>query len=419
MNKTLLLFALLFGFIPVGSSQVLTEANSPLLDSLFEKSTDAFKNVLFQPELYKYQIVYSRIDRSSGKPVVTNHFYNFDKSQYLYPASFAKIATSILAFQKIESYKKQGIDIHTPMVTDSAYECQTSKYWDETQPLGRPSINGYVKKMMLTSDNEAYNRAYEFVGYDYYYDELFKRGMEKTRIVQRFEYPCDSLGYYITNPVRFLDSSGKTIFEQALAEGRHRLRNPYGEVWMGSAYYNDNFLYPFSRSFLLNNFVPLDELQRTMQIFYLPESVPANQRFKLSNENSNLLKKYMGMWPRESRYPSYDLPDHFKKYFLMGNGSPLPANSDIRIYNHIARAYGVIGDCAYIVDFKNNVEFMVSCIMYCNADDVLNDDTYEYEIGVNFLTELGKILYNHEMNDPNRLKKSSLGLLPLKVLYMK
>lgn len=399
--------------------QTLTEPNSPLLDSLFEKASDPFKTVLYQPELYKYQVVFSRIDRSGRTPKITHHYYNFDKSQYLYPASFAKIPTSILAFQKMETYRKTGINVFTPMVTDSAYECQTSVYYDETQPLGRPSIDGYVKKMMLVSDNDAYNRTYEFVGYDYFYDELAKRGMEKTRIVQRFEYPCDSLGYYITNPVRFLDSAGKTIFEQPLGVGRHRLRNPYGEVWMGSSYYNEDYLYPFPRSFLLNNFVPLDELQRMMQIFYIPESVPSSQRFNLSGDNANRLKRYMGMWPRESTYPKYDLPDNFKKYILMGNGAPLPQGSDIRIFNHIARAYGVIGDCAYVVDFNNNVEFMVSCIMYCNENDILNDDTYEYEIGVNFMSELGRILYNYELNDPSTKLKSNLPLLPLKALYLK
>jgi hypothetical protein len=53
---------------------------------------------------------------------------------------------------------------------------------------------------------------------------------------------------------------------------------------------------------------------------------------------------------------------------------------------------------AYIVDFKNKIEFMVSGNIYVNSDGVLNDDKYEYvETGYPFFKEMGNIIYKYEL----------------------
>ena len=35
-------------------------------------------------------------------------------------------------------------------------------------------------------------------------------------------------------------------------------------------------------------------------------------------------------------------------------------------------------DCARIYDQKNNVEFMLSAVIYANEDEVINDGKYDY-----------------------------------------
>jgi len=60
-------------------------------------------------------------------------------------------------------------------------------------------------------------------------------------------------------------------------------------------------------------------------------------------------------------------------------------------------------DIAYVADFKNKVEFMVSAVIYVNSDGILNDDKYEYEeIGYPFFKELGDILYGYELTRKRR-----------------
>jgi hypothetical protein len=53
---------------------------------------------------------------------------------------------------------------------------------------------------------------------------------------------------------------------------------------------------------------------------------------------------------------------------------------------------------AYIVDFDNKVEFMLTGTIYVNKDGVLNDNKYEYEeTGYPFFKEVGNIIYQHEL----------------------
>ena len=70
----------------------------------------------------------------------------------------------------------------------------------------------------------------------------------------------------------------------------------------------------------------------------------------------------------------------------------------MRVFNKTGWSYGFLTDVAYIVDFKNNVEFMLSGVIYVNSDGIINDDKYEYkETGYPFFKEVGEIIYNYEL----------------------
>ncbi len=108
----------------------------------------------------------------------------------------------------------------------------------------------------------------------------------------------------------------------------------------------------------------------------------------------------MSMYPRESKFPKYsekDYKDSYKKYFIYGDKSTRIESDSVKIYNVVGQAYGFLSDIAYITDTKNNIEFMLSAVIYLNKDEVLNDGVYEYDtIGFPFLAELGRLVYNYE-----------------------
>ncbi len=78
-------------------------------------------------------------------------------------------------------------------------------------------------------------------------------------------------------------------------------------------------------------------------------------------------------------------------------------NPNIRIFNKVGDAYGFLLDNAYFVDFKNGVEFILTATIYCNEDEIFNDDQYDYEdIGFPFFTHLGEVFYQKELNRPKK-----------------
>jgi hypothetical protein len=96
-------------------------------------------------------------------------------------------------------------------------------------------------------------------------------------------------------------------------------------------------------------------------------------------------------------YDSVSFFDSYAKFFFFraGHGSIPPY---IRSFNKPGWSYGFLTDIAYIADFKNGVEFMLSGTIYVNRDGVLNDDKYEYEeIGWPFFKEVGEIIYRYEL----------------------
>jgi hypothetical protein len=98
--------------------------------------------------------------------------------------------------------------------------------------------------------------------------------------------------------------------------------------------------------------------------------------------------------------------DGFRK-FLMFADTPDRIPENIRIFNKVGLAYGYTSDCAYIVDYENKVEFFLSALIYTNKDGILNDGKYEYiTIGLPFIAQLGRIVYNYELVNRKQNKVS-------------
>jgi hypothetical protein len=80
-------------------------------------------------------------------------------------------------------------------------------------------------------------------------------------------------------------------------------------------------------------------------------------------------------------------------------------NGDVRIFHKSGEAYGFLTDVCYVVDFKNNVEFMLSATIHCNTDGIYNDDHYDYETtGFPFLKNLGRVFYDYELKRERKYK---------------
>jgi hypothetical protein len=106
----------------------------------------------------------------------------------------------------------------------------------------------------------------------------------------------------------------------------------------------------------------------------------------------------MHVLPKEVGYDPVEFYDSYVKFFMFGDTKEdMPEH--IKIYNKVGYAYGTLTDCAYILDSKNKVEFMLTATILANKDGIFNDNIYEYDdIGIPFLAELGREIYTFELN---------------------
>jgi len=67
------------------------------------------------------------------------------------------------------------------------------------------SIAHYIRKILLVSDNDAFNRLYEFMGQQDLNQSLRQKGYLDTRIVHRLETALSKSQNQWTNPLRFVN----------------------------------------------------------------------------------------------------------------------------------------------------------------------------------------------------------------------
>lgn len=373
---------------------------------LQEKASPQLKAILANPDTFRFQLIYTQIDRDkNNNPHFTNYTYRLNSEEYFNPASTVKMPLALLALEKLNAMKKTGVTKYTDMITDSAWSRQTRVLTDSSSVSGLPSIAHYIKKIFLVSDNDAYNRLYEFLGQQYINEQLWKKGYTDVRITRRFVTMNEEENRH-TNPIHFMNGN-KLVYEQPAAESKLEFKFP-SPILIGRAYYDrDEKLVNAPMDFTRHNNISLQDLQQILQSVLFPQSVSPAQRFNLKEDDYKMLYRYMSELPSESKHPLYDTTEYFDsytKFFLFKSGErKIP--SYMRVFNKTGWSYGFLTDVAYIVDFEHGVEFMLSGVIYVNSDGILNDNKYEYkETGYPFFKEVGEIIYEHELHRTRKYK---------------
>ncbi|MBC3538089.1 serine hydrolase [Rufibacter sp. H-1] len=410
------------GLLLLGSTLASAQSKpDKFLAQLLEKHTEKFKTLLEQPEKYRIQILYTQINRDKNNtPSFKTFAYRVNAQEYFNPASTVKLPGLLMALEKVNTLMVPGLTKETTMLTDSAYAGQTKVLEDTSSASGFPSIAHYIKKILVTSDNDAYNRLYEFVGQEPLNEGLKAKGYSSLRLPIRLAtfLPIELDQY--TNPMRFIQN-GQVVYQQGLVKSGKSYQNPTPILMGKGNMTNDDVLVMEPRDFAFSNTFALEDQHLMLRAILFPETVPAKNRFNLTPDDYRFVYQYMSQLPRETAYPRYsekEYPDAFVKYLLYGGPTRterIPGN--IRIFNKIGQSFGFLTDNAYVVDFEHNVEFMLSATVHVNEDGIYNDGKYEYDaIGFPFLRDLGQVVYNYELQ---RKKKHQPDLSRFKLVYDK
>ena len=372
-------------------SEGLTDA---FMEKLLGRNPAYFKNILQNRDSLEVQVIYTQIDRGANNfPTFRDYYFNVDPTRYFYPASTVKLPVALLALQRLQELKAPGLDWTTTMLTDTAYDGQTMVLNDPSSVDGRPSIGQYIKRIFLTSDNDAFNRLYEWLGPAYINARLHQMGYTDVQIRHRLNVVLREDQNRRTNPVRFVDAGDRPVWQEPAQTDTTNYTSRTDTV--GGV--------DFSRK----NRISLNDLHGILRSVLFPETVPESRRFNIGADGYRYLYRCMSELPGETRYPAYDsaeIWDTYVKYILFG-GRKVSVPRQIRIFNKIGQAYGYLLDVAYVIDTANKVEFMVSAVIRCNPDGQLGDGHYAYDsLGFPFLQHLGEVIYRYELDRPRKYK---------------
>ncbi len=384
------------------------QVNDSFLEGLMKQKPAQFDELLNNPNEYRVQIFYTQIDRDKNNiPHFKEFSYRLNPAEYFYPASTVKMPLSIMALDKINTLHIPELTKSSTLYYDSVGGRQETIYNNAYAQNGKQTIEEAIKEIFLVSDNNAANRLFEFIGQENIHKKLAEKGYKDAYIRNRLELGRTQDESRQTQAIDFFNDNGKKIYHQDAQYNKQPL--PNYNAFLGKGYYNSNdSLVMGPMDFSVKNRIYLNDLHHILQSVLFFDQTPIQKRFNLTKEDRAFLLKWMHTVPTESQYPTYDSADYWPSYckfmYMGAEKGPIPPN--IKIFNKPGDAYGFLLDISYIVDTVNKVEFMLSAVIYCNKDGIINDSKYDYDtVGYPFYKNLGHLIYDYEL----KRKKSYLA----------
>jgi len=407
LRKTTLtiLVLLLFKNIQTSWAQIPNgETPSNLLDTIL-RSNSSLQSVISNKDKFRIQIIYSRISKDSkGEIVLTHYSFNENENNYFYPASLVKLPLSIFAIEKMNGLKSIGVSLESKLSIDSNYTCQKAVTEDILSNNHIPSIKNYITKALIVSDNESYNRLFEFVSPEYCYERLNQIGFTNGRIISRFS-SCDSTENRHTNSFKFYNDSNELIYSQPPAYFSKKITPPFSNMKIGNAHYSKGKTINSPKDFSKSNCFPLKYMHDLLIELIYPSL--NSMEFSITESDREYLLKGLSSSPQESEIipivtnPAYN--EFMTNYLYYGAQKNVVRNPNLKVYNVVGQSYGFLSDISYFQDTQNNVEFFLSAVIYTNSSEVVGNGGYQYEtVGFPFLQELGKTIYNFELKNKSK-----------------
>jgi outer membrane murein-binding lipoprotein Lpp len=346
-------------------------AKSGRLASAIQTLQTRFKAVLQQPDAYRLQAFLSYPSAAGWQ----HESYRAD-AEWTAPASMVKLPMAMLALRKLTSL---GLPLTTQLRIVDPASCgaqflETAQY---------ETFERCITRMLVVSDNGAFNRLFEFVGIGETNRQLQALGFADAYIQARLGtcYPEDNAR---GRAYQLADSNGVLLGDYP-ADPDISIVAVTPAPLIGKAYLDfDDKRIEQPRDFAKSNHWRLANSHALLLAIAKPQALFA----ELTPEHQQFLRKTMSMLPRQAGFDEANYPDAWGKFLLHGD-QQIRLPDSTRITNKIGQAYGFLTDSAWLEDDQH--QCVLSAIIYVNADGVLNDDKYEYDdIGFPLLAELGR-----------------------------
>ena len=355
------------------------------IELIIKKREPQLKPIYKNKENHNLQILYTKVVRDSlGMPSFIQYDYQADNNVYFYPASTMKLPIVALTLQKINELRNTGINI---TVESKILLLSADQITTET------TFKDLISKVFLVSDNSASNILINFLGYNYFNQQMREKGLNTIVLNHKFNPdPYVKTDWKIYTLDRDLISKDETqeIIEHNnldnLLQGKFQILN------------GEKVATPFN--FKTKNKASLRDLDGVMKRIIYPDLFQEQDRINLSDQDYNFLRYWMSRFTFEDIGIEYQKDskyfDSYNKFFIYGD-STNKIDRQIRVYNKVGVAYGALTDISYIRDYQKDIEFFLSATIYVNQNQIVNDNIYEYDdLGIPFLAELARQVYKLE-----------------------
>lgn len=402
MGKTLIIVALLCSFSLFGQVATTSSA-SRILQNVLDSLENKYPKVIENPEKYRFKIVFTEIKRTKEKVSLETVGFRMEEKEYLYPASVVKLPTILIALEEYNKIHKirSRVTYETLIKFNKEKGCMPTAFSVKIgNKLEYYSLDLFTKQMLGISDNDAYNRMYDFVGQQQLNKRLKELNFQNGKIIRKFVLNCSLDQNRISDSYVFLGRRNEWLYN------RRGITNPDtiltdSTYKIGKAYEGlDKKIVPRPFDFSRQNNLELVDLHKTLNGVVFPKSEFAHT-FNITEEQRKYVLQNMGKYPAEFTldFNPKDFPATYKKYLFFGKDTNTTYTNDslsrFRSFNVVGLSFGCAIDAAYIVDLETGKEFVLSVGIYTNEDEVINDAKYDYEsVAYPLMKDIGRLIMN-------------------------
>lgn len=379
-----------------------------VLDSLAVKYPDVIK----YPEKYKLKVVFTQINRTKTKVALETVSFREDQKEYLYPASIVKLPTALISLEELNEIRKKSpnASITTTIKFFQKKGClPTTNQIKIGNRLYPTSLDILIKMMLAVSDNDAYNRVYDFCGQQKINSRIKELGFKEGKIIRKFVLNCNLNQNRISDSLVMLGRRGERLYTRGTIINNDSI-SVDSSYKLGLQYegFNKQIINkPFD--FSKQNNLDLLDIHKTLTGLIFPKS-NSNFKFNITEEQRKYLLQNLGRYPDEYglAYNSLEFFPTYKKYLLFGRDPKLNYLNDslnrFRSLNIVGVSFGCVIDCAYLIDFQTGKEFLLTVGMYANQDEVINDAKYDYDsLAYPFMKDAGRLFMNLLPENPGAI----------------
>jgi len=402
MGKTLIILALfcscrLFGQVANTSSA------SRILQNVLDSLENKYPKLIENPEKYRFKIVFTEIKRTKDKVNLETVGFRMEEKEYLYPASIVKLPTILIGLEEYNKIHKMRsrVTYETLIKFNKEKGCMPTAFSVKIgNKLEYYTLDLFTKQMLGISDNDAYNRMYDFVGQQQLNRRLKELNFQNGKIIRKFVLNCSLDQNRISDSYVFLGRRNEWLYN------RRGITNPDtiltdSTYKIGKAYEGlDKKIVPRPFDFSRQNNLELVDLHKTLNGIVFPKSEFAHT-FDITEDQRKYVLQNLGKYPAEFAldFNPKDFPATYKKYLFFGKDTNMNYTNDslsrFRSFNVVGLSFGCAIDAAYIVDLDAGKEFVLTVGIYTNEDEVINDAKYDYEtLAYPLMKDIGRLIMN-------------------------